>query len=246
LVSLEHETVSGVPAEGLRKGLLGKQRGEAVSLSWKAPDSFEPAPSLRGKEGKLRIVPQEIKRPDLLALDDAWAEKFQCASVRELREKVERRIRQEKERSSEVDLERQILDVLVERHRFDLPEELVHQEAGRLQRRLALQLQLRGVEPEKIKGKVKELEGASQQEAVGRLKSFFILEAIADREKLFVTEDEVRSRVAAWARQGGKRPERAWEDLERDGELAELRSQLRHDKAIEWLKSHAKVAEAGA
>ena len=78
------------------------------------------------------------------------------------------------------------------------------------------------------------------------LKIFFILNKSAEKEKIFVTENEVQNRVAALANRYHVSTQKMQSQLEVDGAMSELRSGMREDKVTEFLLSKAEIEEEKA
>ena len=105
-------------------------------------------------------------------------------------------------------------------------------------------LRQRGAPAEEIEKHIEELRNASEEVAARNLKIFFILDRIAEKEKIFVTEDELESRIAAMASNSGMSPQRMRAQIEQEGPLAELRAGLRENKVVDFLLQNAKIEEA--
>jgi trigger factor len=89
-----------------------------------------------------------------------------------------------------------------------------------------------------------DLRNASETSAARNLKIFFVLDRIAEKEKIFVTEDEVESRIAAMGASYNLTPQRMRAQIEQDGSLSELRAGLRENKVMDFLLKSAKIEEA--
>ena len=68
--------------------------------------------------------------------------------------------------------------------------------------------------------------------------------AIVEKERILVTENEVRDAVTAIAAYNQKAPEQMYALLRDSGRLGNLRNQLREKKAREKLRKKVKVADA--
>ena len=75
------------------------------------------------------------------------------------------------------------------------------------------------------------------------LKAHFILEHLAQKEKIFVTEDQVEERVNQLASQYGKWPHEMKAHLEERGLLTQLRRSMREELVKEYLLSKAVIEE---
>ena len=79
------------------------------------------------------------------------------------------------------------------------------------------------------------------------LQGLFVLDGIAQNEKVKVTEEELNERLRVLAK--GKWPEEIEnikESLSARGQLEEIKMRIRHEKVIEFLYNHSKSsAKAG-
>ncbi|MBI4230376.1 MAG: trigger factor [Planctomycetes bacterium] len=229
----ERGWIGPCPVENLVAKLEGKGAGSSLTFEVEMPQTH-PEPELRGRKGTLSFSIEEVKRARLPELDDAFAKSQRCESVEDLRGKVARMLQAERERDADLAVRHSVREQLVKENTFDLPEELVQQQAVQNLRRTYLQLRMRGVDPAEIQKHLEDLQKDSLVSAVFSLRSFFILEEIAKKEKIFATEEEVERRIRALADREGVSVERIRQRLERTGDLSELRSVIRHE-AVEDL-----------
>jgi FKBP-type peptidyl-prolyl cis-trans isomerase (trigger factor) len=108
-----------------------------------------------------------------------------------------------------------------------------------------LKLVEKGLSPELVKKTLDERTNEDTDLLKQGLKAFFVLEKIAEDEKIFVTEREIEDRVALLARAYGVPFEQLKHELDASGKLAEFRFALRHEKVKAFLRKKAKVAGQG-
>ncbi len=241
-ILLEEGMVGEIPVEDLGKKFSGKKAGDTVTLDVQIPVTFT-VESLRGKKGTVAVAVDEVKRARLPELTDDLAKQYHSENVAAFRDSVRQLILREKERMSDLEVERQIHEQLAKAMPFELPEEAVVAESHRILRRYQRELAARGFPPESVEEKIREMQKHSREEAERRLKSLFILERVAEKERIFATEQEVEKYVAAIASSSGQRPEKMRAEFARDGSLDEIRTQMRHAKVVDLVKSKAKIAE---
>jgi len=90
---------------------------------------------------------------------------------------------------------------------------------------------------------MEQLKASSEQQAKQQLKTFFIMDKIADKLEVDVSEEEINGHIARLAIQRGQRPERMREQMVRDGSLVQFRLQVRENKCIAKLLESAKMSE---
>jgi len=77
-------------------------------------------------------------------------------------------------------------------------------------------------------------------------KKGFILEAIAEEEKIFATEADLEARLGQLSMHYGMPPAELRSVLDRQGRLQEWRQTLRHEKVRAWLRKKAKIPASEA
>lgn len=248
---LLHRVGSKTPVLGLEvdEPLLGKKEGEFVEISQPYP-ATHPDGRLAGKSVVFRLSVKAVKQKQLPALDDEFAK--DCgpyASLAELREKL----RAEMERALKKDIEEThkdfILKRLAETHHFDAPDTLVERElVAMVRQNLALRRRQRGTvadldDPGKRQEEIKRLREEHLPEATRRVKVGLILEAIAEKERLAVEEEDVSAEIERMAAGLKLSAEEVRRMVEAGGEESwdELRSRILADKALDFVYRHAVI-----
>ncbi len=137
----------------------------------------------------------------------------------------------------------QIYQYLLEHATFDLPMSIVADQSVSILRRQYADLLMRGLSKEKVEEQMGQLQANSDQQAHEQLKTFFVMDKIAKKFEIDVTEEEINGHIAQLAIQRGQRPERMRQDLEKDGSLAQFKIQLRDNKCVAKLLESAKITE---
>ncbi len=225
--------------------LTGLTVGESAERTITLPENM-PDEEKRGSEMTLELKLKGIRRPELPELTDEWAEEIGLDSVEELRDEVREGIERRKEQQASSQLEDQLMDKLAEAVDFELPEDVVKNMAKRQLARQRLQLLYRGVSNEEIEGQTETMQKKSHEDAERAAKLFFILEKVAEEERVFVTEDEVNARIEAMAARENRSAAQVRRDLEREGELSDLRASMRDEKLRSFLLEHAVITETEA
>jgi trigger factor len=82
----------------------------------------------------------------------------------------------------------------------------------------------------------------SQREAsLDSVKSALVLDEIARRENVTITEEDVEKDVAQYAERSGLTPAAVRARLEKEGALSRLAAGLRREKTMDYVLSHAQV-----
>ena len=93
---------------------------------------------------------------------------------------------------------------------------------------------------------MEQLRAGSEEQAKEQLKTFFIMDKVAEKLGIEVTEEEINGHIASVAVQRGQRPEKMKEQMERDGSLAQFRLDIRQSKCIDKLLESARITERAA
>ncbi|MFH1732909.1 MAG: trigger factor [Planctomycetota bacterium] len=216
--------------------------GDTIEREITIPDAFGDE-AKRGAKMTLSLRLDGVRRPAMPEVTAEWAKEVGFDSLDEFNDEIRAAVEREKERDVQDKLEEQMLEQLAKKADFELPEDIVSNMAQGLLIRRSLVLRQRGVAPEEIDKQLDELKKESKKSAQAEAKMFFILDKIAEKERLFVTEEEVEARVELLAANYGRSPDQVLRDLEREDRLGELRSSMREEKVKAFLLEKAAIKE---
>jgi trigger factor len=220
--------------------LVGALAGEKRQVLVDFPADF-PQAGLAGHKATYFVDVTGLKQRKLPELGDEFAKKVGLESAAKLQEEVRKGLTLERESEAKADLRKQIVDHLLGRVEFELPESLVAQETRTIVYDLVRENSQRGVTKETLEEKKDEIFGYATKSAKERLRTSFILDAIAKAEGIKVEANEMEERIAQMARRNRVPPEKLKAQLdERDG-LAEIEEQILVGKTLDFLLSNATV-----
>ena len=216
--------------------LQGASPGDSRTFDVVYPQDFSDE-RLQGKTFTYTVKVNSIKEKHLPEANDEFAKEIgQFASFEELRGSVRERLQESKKRDAEREAKDKLLDQLVRRHNFDVPESLVdHQIDLRLDRGLRA-LAAQGMRAEDMKKMDFERLRAGQREhALNEVKASLLLDKIAEAEKIEVSDQELNGEIEAIAAQARQPVESVRTRLTRDGGLDRIRARLRNEKTLDFL-----------
>jgi len=231
--------------DGLDEALAGKKVGDAVTAKAFVPPHVENHP-LAGVDLALEGEIVDLKRPELPEVDDKLAEAYDFKSKDEFLAFVKEDVGRHKAEQRDKLVEDLALAQLLEKTKFDLPDDLIKKEGDEIARRVAYELQIQGKPEEEIAKQVAETRARRTEESANELKMWFLLDKLVEKEKILVPETEVREAVAQIAAYQGQSPEQMYVLLRDSGRLSSLRNHLRVKKARAQLRGQVKVTEAAA
>jgi len=237
------EIKAGSFIPGFTEQLVGAASGELRTIRITFPTDGISA-ALAGKEAVYEVQIKDVKERLLPAIDDAFARSYEAENLEKLREGVRADLQREKNFQQNRDIRGQLMQGLMGRINYELPESAIQAETRRLVYDLVHQNQQRGVGNELIQNQKEQIYSAANQTARERLKAAFLIERIAQNEGIQVTEPELSSRVGALARKYSKTAVQMAKEMEKSGAIHEVFSQLLHDKVVDFLQQNAQIEDA--
>jgi len=249
---LEDEDIEILVADGvavanttipdLATKLEGTRSGEKREIDIKLSQNFVKE-ECRGTEAKLKLTVKEIKRLVPPEVNEDFAKTLGFNSLEDLKSHMKKRIEIDKKRWVEDDLRNQILDILLGQTKVELPQDFLSYHTDQRVYKHQLNLLNRGVPLEEIQKQTETIKSASAESVMRELKASLIMNYIAEKEKIFITENEVEQRIASIARAYNTDTMRVRKQLERQGNLSYLRNDMREGKVMNLLLKEAKIAE---
>jgi len=240
MVSGSHVADINVP--DLKDRLVGVKSGDKVSVDAELGDSFS-VEQHRNKSAKMEISIKEIKRPKSPKIDDELAKQVGYDTLGELKEFMSKRLEMEKKRMAEGEMQEQISSKLIEMADFEMPEDMIKHHTNERLHKYQLDLVNKGTPQEEIEKHTEDMKSASEEAVVRDFKMSLVLEHIAEKERIFVTEDDVNRRISEMAGMYGLDAAGMKKQLEKMNSMSNLRHQLRESKTLNLLMKEANIEE---
>ncbi|MET0515965.1 MAG: trigger factor [Nitrospiraceae bacterium] len=238
-------SILGIDVDG---HIIGKKQSDVVDIPQVYP-SNHPDPRVAGKTVIFRCTIRSIKQKKLVPLDDEFAK--DCGPYTSIQD-IKDKLRTEMERALKKDIDASykdtILKRLLEMHHFDLPQTLVERELTaivrqHLQNRRSKQNDPVNTETAPPTEDMKKLQEEYRPEAERRVKSSLILEAVADKEGLTVTNEDLNTEIARLATEIKISVEEIRRMIQAGGQdsLDDLRARVLADKTLDFVYRHAVI-----
>jgi trigger factor len=224
---------------GFEDQLVGMNKGETREIRVTFPADYNNK-DLAGKDATFKVTLKEIKKKILPELNDEFAKDIGGnKSVDELKEGIKKDLEARKRDGLASAQREELLSKLEDAHTFDVPPGMVERELKAMARQQATRMARQGRDVKSFD--ISKFREENRALAEKRIKGLLILDAIAEKEKVEVSEQEVSSALAVMARTSGQPVEaikKYYESL--DGGLDNLRSSLIQEKTLGLLLSRAK------
>ena len=219
------------------ENLRGAKSGEQRSFEVKYADDFADK-RLAGKTMTYEVDVKGIKTRTIPELNDEFAKELGADfnSLDELRNRLRENMKAEKLHEAEHQGKDQIVEELVKRNDFPVPEAMLDQQIDlRLERGLRA-LAAQGMRTEDMKRMdFTRLRAGQRDGALREVKASLILEQIADEEKIEVSDEEFDRELEALATQSKQTLEQVRARLTQDGGLDRIRHRIRNEKTLDSL-----------
>lgn len=218
--------------------LIGKNIGEEVEVNVTFPEEYH-AEELKGKPALFKVTVKEIKVKELPELDDDFAQDVSdFDTLDEYKEDVKKNILTRKEDEAKGEYEEKVIDAIIADAKMEIPEPMidlqVRQMADDFARRLQSQgltveqyFQFTGLTPDKLMEQMK-------PQALKRIQSRLVLEAIAKTENIEVTDADVDAEIEKMAAMYQMEVDKL-KELVSDKEKEAMKADIAVSKAAEFI-----------
>jgi trigger factor len=228
---------------GFDKLIVGAAAGDvrkaAVEVSADAENE-----ELRGQTVELQfeiLEVKELKFPELTA--EFLGEMGEFASENDLRQAIREDLSRQLVYLQNQEIRRQISNALTASADWDLPPGLLRRQAVREVERMVMELRSSGFSEAEIRARGNELRRNSMRATASALKEHFILERIAEEEKIDAQGNDYDREIELIALQSGQSPRRVRAQIEKRGLMDVLRNQIIERKVIELVRSQARFRD---
>ena len=234
------EVVPGSMLENKAEGLLGARVGETRELGVTFPADYT-VEDLRNKEAQFKVVVKNLKARDTPALDDAFVQDLggEAKTLAELREKLKAEMVQQTKERAEGERREKMLEALVERNPIEAPPALVERNVDAMLQGMLEGFMRRGLDPRQLGLNVDRMRDELRQRALLEVKGYLLLEAIAEKEKIEATEEDLDKHFEKLSGELKQPAEKIRAAFRRQDSLDSLKGRLRQDKALAFLLSTA-------
>jgi trigger factor len=230
---------------GFAPQLIGAKAGDKRTVTVTFAADFV-TQEVAGKQGVYEVEVVEVKERILPPVDDAFAKTYGAEDMEKLRIGIRQDLQNELNLKQKRSIRGQLVETLLGKVNFDLPESMVQQETRNVVYNIVSENQRRGISKEVIDQQKEAIYSAANQTAKERVKAEFIFSRIAEKEGIRVDEQEMNMRIVALAQSYNMAPEKFLKELQNRNGVQEVYAQVLHEKVVDFLQEHAKTEDVPA
>ncbi len=221
--------------EDFSTNLRGMEPGQEKEFDVTYPEEYGEA-RLAGKTVRFHCRLKMVRRKELPELNDEFAKDLgDFQGLDELKEAARSSLRGEREFLAQHEAKNEILEKLVDMHDIPVPESMVERQIeANIQSRMQEMVE-QGADPKQLRVDWKKAREVQGERAARDIKARMLLERIADREAVEVTQDEVDREVQRVAKQQQEPVAAVRRKLEEEGHLGRIVNRLRTEKTLNML-----------
>lgn len=234
------EAVPGSLLENKAEGLLGSKIGETKELAVTFPTDYS-VEELRGKEARFQVSVKGLKKREVPALDDAFVQDLggEAKTVSDLRARLRDELVSQKKQHADAEQREKLLEALVAKNPIEAPPALVERNVDVMLQGMLESFMRRGIDPRQMGLNLERLRTDMRGRALLEVKGYLLLEAIADKEKIEASDDDMNKHFEKLSAEVGQPVDKIRAALRRNDSMDSLKSRLRQDKALAFLLSKA-------
>ncbi len=234
---------SGAFIPGFEEQLIGAEIGKEAEVNVTFPEDYH-AENLKGKAAVFKCTVKEIKEKELPELDDEFAsEVSEFETLTEYKEDVKKNLEEKKIKEAKESKEREAVEAVVDLSEMDIPEAMIETQQRQMVDEFAQRITMQGLSMEQYF----QFTGTSYQQmlenvkpqAEKRIQSRLVLEAIAEAEKIEVSDEEFEKELETMAEVYQMDAAKVKEMLG-EKEMKNIRQDLAVKKAAEFVAENAK------
>lgn len=236
---------SGSFIPGFEEQMIGMKIGEEKGLDITFPENYQ-APELAGQPVVFEVKVNEIKRKVLAPLDDEFAKDVsEFETLEEYKADAKKMLTDKKAEAIKMEYKAAVTEKITEATDVIAPESLVEAEAENYLNDIAYNMRQQGITLEQYlevtQGSMDEVKEECNAKAVSFVKQQVVLEAIAEKENIEATEEDIDAEFEKLAATYGQPVEQVKQVFMMRGQLAAIQRNILLEKVTDFLLDNAKI-----
>jgi trigger factor len=229
------------PLPGIRTALIGIPLDtKDKKLEMTVPEDYKDE-TIRGRKADLTITVLEARAKDVPALDDEFAKDTGKAETLDgLRAALRKELEDKENEVIDREAREAVLREVIKKNQIPVASSLVERAVEVQYQRLR---QMLGMKPERNAQIPDDLKDKMRPAGADEVRGQLLLEAIADKENVTVTDEEISKHIETTAKARNVAPAKLRAEWQRDGRLDNVNYSLRQEKVLKFLVDNAKITE---
>ena len=235
---------------GFEEALVGAKAGEQTDVNVTFPEDYQAA-ELAGKAAVFKCTVKRLQEKQLPELDDDFVGEVseESDTVEEYREEIKKKISDRKSQNAKNAKEEAAIEAVIADAEMDIPDAMLDTQQRQMVQDYAQRLQAQGISM----GQYMKFTGTTAQmlleqfkpQAMKRIQSRLVLEAVAAAENLQASEEEYEEEIKSMGEAYQMEPDKVKELLGENGKKQVLED-LAVRKAVDFVVENAKEAKPAA
>ena len=235
---------SGAFIPGFEDALIGAETGKETEVNVTFPEDYQAA-ELAGKAAVFKCTVKKLQEKQLPELDEDFVGEVseESDTVDEYKEEIRKKLAGRKETEAKNKKEDAVIDAIIEDAKMDIPDAMVETQQRQMLQDYAQRMQSQGITMEQYM----QFTGMTSQalleqlkpQALKRIQSRLVLEAVAAAEKMVASEEEFEEEVKTMAEVYQMEADKVKELLGENGKK-QVMDDLCIKKAVEFVVENAK------
>ena len=225
--------------------LIGKNLGEECEVNVTFPAEYHAA-ELAGKPAVFKVKIKEIKYKELPELNDEFAgEVSEFETLDEYKADIRKKLTESKEKQAATENENRVVEAVVKNATMEIPEAMIDSQLDNMVSEYARNMQNHGISLEQYMQytgmTIDKLKEQMRPQAVKRIETRLVLEAVVKAENTQVTDEKVDEEIGKMAAAYKMEPEKL-KGYMGEAEIANMKEDLAVQEAVDFLVAEAKLA----
>lgn len=217
--------------------------GEEVTGTMTCPEDYANA-DMRGKTIDIKIKLHKIHKQILPEFDDEFAKKVGFNDLDTLKQTIDAQVKQAKSAQVKNKAQQELLDGITAKYEYELPESMVQKALSNYIMEARNHLGQQNMDPEEMLKAIASLKEDGQDIAKRQTKAHVFLLAVAFRENIVVTGQEVDMYVRQLAMETRQEYEKVRDHVLQSGMVSDIQERIMAGKALDLIFDQAKHEQA--
>jgi trigger factor len=226
---------------GLEEVIKGASKGEVKEAKVTFPENYSDK-NLASKDAVFTIKVKAVKERVVPALDDEFAKDLECDNLEVLKTRLKEDLMKVKEEKEKERVKNVILDKLIEKYPFEVPEALVNRYLGMILQQVSDNMKQGIIAPEDKGLTLDQLRAKYRDSAIRHVKEDIVLDSLSAKENVQITEEEYEVAIKRLAEIRQVSYQQLTERIMREGATEVIKDGLKHEKVFDIIIAALKAA----